>query len=71
MKDGKLFAFAGLWKRWEPEVHEPDKLNPLLKPYSEEEMEFYPVGFGVNNPKYDGEELIKLLQVIANTKLFL
>ena len=113
MKDGKPFAFAGLWERWEPEgaeavdsctiivttvnelisqihdrmsvilapqdyelwldpeVHEPDKLNPSLKPYSEEEMEFYPMGFGANSPKYDEEGLIKPLQVIANAKLFL
>jgi putative SOS response-associated peptidase YedK len=103
MKDGKPFAFAGLWERWgpedaeavdscviivttanglvsqihgrapvfhapqdydqwlDPEVHELEKVIRLLKPYPEEEMEFYPVGFGVNSPKHDGEGPIKPL----------
>jgi putative SOS response-associated peptidase YedK len=45
----------------DPEVHVPDKLTPLLKPYPEKEMEVYPVGFGVNSPKHEGEGLIQPL----------
>jgi len=45
----------------DPEVHEPEKVMPLLKSYPEEEMEFYPVSFGVNSPKHEGEGLIKPL----------
>lgn len=55
----------------DPEVHDPEKVMPLLKSYPEKEMEIYPVGFGVNNPRHDGEEMIKPLQAIVNTKLFL
>jgi hypothetical protein len=55
----------------DPEIHETDKLTPLVKPYPAEEMELYPMGFGVNSPKHDGEGLIKRLQENANTRLFL
>lgn len=100
MKEGKPFAFAGLWERWEPEgaeavdsctiivttandlvsqihdrmpvllapqdyelwldpeVHDPEKVISLLKPYPENEMEAYPVSFSVNSPKNEGEGLI-------------
>jgi putative SOS response-associated peptidase YedK len=103
MKEGKPFAFAGLWEHWEPEgaepvdsctiivttandlvsqihdrmpvilapqdydrwldpdVREAEKVISLLKPYPENEMEAYPVGFGVNSPKNEGERLIKPL----------
>jgi putative SOS response-associated peptidase YedK len=103
MRDGKPFAFAGLWERWEPEgaepvdsctiivttanelisqihdrmpvilapqdydlwldpeVHDPEKVMTLLKSYPENELEIYPVGFSVNSPKHDGEDLIKPL----------
>jgi len=33
----------------------------VLKPYPKNEMEVYPVGFGVNSPKNEEEVLIKRL----------
>jgi putative SOS response-associated peptidase YedK len=114
MKDGKLFAFAGLLKRWEPkgaeavdsctiivttanelisqihdrmpvilapqdydlwlgpEVHEPEMLTPLLRPYPEEEMEFYPVGFLRQQPEARRRAADSTaIGEIANTTLFL
>jgi putative SOS response-associated peptidase YedK len=113
LKEGKPFAFAGLWEHWEPEgaepvdsctiivttandlvsqihdrmpvilapqdyelwldseVHDPEKVMPLLKSYPENEMEAYSISFGINSPKNEGEGLIKPLKGIANTKLFL
>jgi len=47
------------------------QLTPLVKPYPVEDMELYPVGFGVNSPKHEGEGLIKRPQEIASTRLFL
>lgn len=45
----------------DPDVVEPGKVIPLLQPYPGNEMEMYPVGFGVNSPKNDGEGLIRPL----------
>jgi len=45
----------------DPEVREAEEVIPLLQPYPENEMEYYPVGFGVNSPKHGGEGLIKPL----------
>jgi putative SOS response-associated peptidase YedK len=42
-------------------VNKSEKVIHLLKPYPEEEMVVYPVGFGVNSPKNDGERLIRRL----------
>ncbi len=100
MRDEQLFAFAGLWERWEGEgseaiesrtilttvanevlapVHDRmpvivapedyelwldqkmtkgDQLTPLLRPYSLEMMTSHPVSLSVNNPRYDGEDLL-------------
>ncbi len=58
----QLFLGPQDYELWlDPEVHEPDKVSPLLKPYPEKEMEVYPVGFDVNSPKQDGEGLIQPL----------
>ena len=47
----------GLWL--EPELKDPEKLLPLLKPYSSEEMEMYEVSTVVNSPKNDVPECIE------------
>lgn len=42
------------WELWlDPAVREPDRLLPLLRPYTADKMEAYPVGQLVNNPAND------------------
>ncbi len=47
-----------------PDELTPDVLQPLLKPYSGEEMEAYPVSRYVNRPANDSPECIKPLSYI-------
>ncbi|MDH3505047.1 MAG: SOS response-associated peptidase [Nitrospirota bacterium] len=102
-KDGRLFAFAGLWERWEKQnpalescslittgpnrvmepihhrmpvildprqydewldssFHHTERLNALLRPFSPEEMEAYPVSQMVNNPRNDQPECVLPIQ---------
>jgi putative SOS response-associated peptidase YedK len=49
----------GLWL--DPELKDPLKLLPLLKPYPSDEMEMYEVSTVVNSPKNDVQECIKPL----------
>jgi putative SOS response-associated peptidase YedK len=44
-----------------PDIVEPERLLPLLKPYPAEKMEEWRVGDAARNPKNDSPELIKLL----------
>jgi putative SOS response-associated peptidase YedK len=44
-----------------PDIVEPERLLPLLKPYSAEKMEEWRVGDAARNPKNDSPELIKPL----------
>ena len=46
----------------DPAIQEPERLLPLLVPYSAEEMEAYPVSTTVNNPAHDGQECIQPLR---------
>jgi len=46
-------------KTWLNPQNSPDKLQKLLKPYEHSRMEAYPVSNKVNNPRNQGEELIK------------
>jgi putative SOS response-associated peptidase YedK len=47
----------GLWL--DPELRDPEKLLPLIKPYPSEEMEMYEVSTVVNSPKNDVPECTK------------
>jgi putative SOS response-associated peptidase YedK len=42
-----------------PDITEPEHLKPLLVPYMDQEMDCYQVGYGVNNPRNDSEDVIK------------
>jgi putative SOS response-associated peptidase YedK len=44
-----------------PDIIEPERLLPLLKPYPDTEMIAYPVSTAVNRPNMDSAELIKPL----------
>lgn len=99
-KDHRLFAFAGLWERWEKNETDPlescalittgpntvmepihhrmpvilaskhydewldpslqaiGRINEMLRPFPAEEMEAYPVGQLVNNPRNDQPECV-------------
>ncbi len=101
LRDGKPFAFAGLWERWEktegaaidsctiltttpndllrvlhhrmavilplenydlwldPAVQDVDRLQPLLRAYTPEEMTAYPVSTRVNNPANDSPDCVE------------
>lgn len=42
-----------------PDIVEPEQLQPLLVPYLSDEMELYPISKAVNNPRNDNHEVIK------------
>ncbi len=47
------------WSLWlDTSVQDPARLTELLKPYSSDHMEFYPVSYLVNSPDNDSPEVI-------------
>ncbi len=49
----------GDWDLWlDPTVHDPERLDPLLRPYPSDKMVAFPVGHIVNNPANDREECV-------------
>jgi putative SOS response-associated peptidase YedK len=51
---------TNLYDMWlTPGEMDPDRLIPLLKPYTERNLRAYPVSKLVNNPKYDTPECIQ------------
>ncbi len=46
----------GLWL--DQKVTKADQLTPLLRPYPAADMTSHPVSTSVNNPRYDGEDLL-------------
>lgn len=50
------------YDQWlDPNGRDTEKLMALLKPFSENEMETYPVSLMINNPKHQGADLVKPL----------
>jgi putative SOS response-associated peptidase YedK len=50
------------YDQWlDPNERDTEKLMPLLKPFSESEMETFPVSLMINNPKHQGAELVNPL----------
>lgn len=50
----------------DPKAQKSDLLQPLLHPYSSQEMTAYPVSTQVNKPSNDCPECIKSLEAVAN-----
>jgi len=45
----------------DPEVQQPEQLQPLLSPYPDEEMVAFPVSSKVNSPANNTPELVKAI----------
>jgi putative SOS response-associated peptidase YedK len=52
-------ADHGLWLS--PEMPDRERLAPLLRPYSANEMEAFPIGNSVNNPSIDNASILDVL----------
>lgn len=62
---------AEAWSRWlDPDVTEPEHLQPLLEPYPAAAMRVWPVGSGVNSPANDSREVLERVDVMRQGRLF-
>jgi putative SOS response-associated peptidase YedK len=60
----------GDYELWlDPEVQEPDLLQPLLHPYPAQEMDAYPVSRFVNRPGNDSPQCVEPLAVAEDQRL--
>lgn len=46
----------------DPEVQDPDKIQPWIKPYAGNDLEAYPVSTYVNNPRHNAPQCIEPLE---------
>ena len=49
----------------DPEVTEPEHLQPLLVPYAASEMEAYPVSTAINRPASDSEDVFRPVEKVS------
>jgi putative SOS response-associated peptidase YedK len=61
LRDGRPFAFAGLWEHWEGGEAAVDRVQPILRPDPGEEMAASPVSTRVNNPLDDSPACVEPL----------
>ncbi len=54
-----VIVAPGDYELWlDQKMNKAERLTPLLRPYPASEMMAHPVGLSVNNPRYDGEDLL-------------
>ena len=65
-----VILHPGDYALWlDPEVQDARRLQPLLRPYPEAEMETYPVSRMVNSPKNDDPRCIEPQETALDTRL--
>jgi putative SOS response-associated peptidase YedK len=53
------------FERWlDPAVQEPKKLEPLLVPYSGDDLNAYPISTWVNSPRNNGPQCIERIDTV-------
>ncbi len=60
----------GDYELWlDPEVQQPDLIQPLLRPFPAQEMDAYPVSRFVNTPGNDSPKCVEPLAVVEDQRL--
>ena len=60
----------GAFDLWlDPQVEEPDRLKPLLKPYPASKMTRIPISTRINSPKMDDPMLIEQVNLPEASRL--